>query len=356
MPALARAREEARKTQCRNNVHNIGIGFNLFRNDNNDIFPAWVGFGAPGDPSDEGCANELRNHDYWMQDPIGRQKAPYAGPTGGPYYQLLAKGYLRSPELFDCPSAKDIVWSSFIGKPELIEDTKFDGRSHMLIFADYAYDVGRVSKNSVAGRVYFGDDWYRQDAWWGTEWEYNHAEGSNVLCVDNVVKWAPLTEPDREWSVDLGWGNWNRKGFIPNPRMDEDLYRLELYQTIDPNTVKEDLLPPWDHDDVYVCEGSANWGTVWTGNDQQGTPWSFGGDPKEPNGYGWCSRLWGNSRIPDEPGNGGTRARGYHYWQVSRGNWVSFYPEQGPFADEGRWETHDARLMVFSPIFYIDGM
>ena len=230
MPALARAREEARKTQCRNNVHNIGIGFNLFRNDNNDIFPAWVGFGAPGDSSDDGCANELRNDDYWMQDPIGRQKAPYAGPTGGPYYQLLAKGYLRSPELFDCPSAKDIQWSSFIGKPELIEDTKFDGRSHMLIFADYAYDVGRISKNSVAGRVYFGDDWYRQDAWWGSEWEYNHAEGSNVLCVDNVVKWAPLTEPDREWSVDTGWDDWNRKGFIPNPRMDEDLYRLDVIE------------------------------------------------------------------------------------------------------------------------------
>jgi len=43
LPALGRAREEARKTQCRSNLRQIGLAMNIYANDNKNWTP--VGYG-----------------------------------------------------------------------------------------------------------------------------------------------------------------------------------------------------------------------------------------------------------------------------------------------------------------------
>ena len=43
LPALGRAREEARKTQCRSNLRQIGLGVNMYCNDNRSYTPAVYG-------------------------------------------------------------------------------------------------------------------------------------------------------------------------------------------------------------------------------------------------------------------------------------------------------------------------
>ena len=42
MPALEKARREALKSNCRNNLHQLGLAFSMFRNNHNDVFPGWV--------------------------------------------------------------------------------------------------------------------------------------------------------------------------------------------------------------------------------------------------------------------------------------------------------------------------
>ena len=44
LPALGRAREEARKTQCRSNLRQIGLGVNIYANDNQGYSPCVYGY------------------------------------------------------------------------------------------------------------------------------------------------------------------------------------------------------------------------------------------------------------------------------------------------------------------------
>ena len=46
LPALGRAREEARKTQCRSNLRQIGLAMNIYCNDNKSWTPPAYGFGT----------------------------------------------------------------------------------------------------------------------------------------------------------------------------------------------------------------------------------------------------------------------------------------------------------------------
>ena len=48
LPALGRAQEEARKTQCRSNLRQIGLGMIMYKTDNNGWFPAVYGTGTRG--------------------------------------------------------------------------------------------------------------------------------------------------------------------------------------------------------------------------------------------------------------------------------------------------------------------
>lgn len=43
LPALARAKEEARKTQCRSNLRQIGLAIEMYANDNGGWSPAMEG-------------------------------------------------------------------------------------------------------------------------------------------------------------------------------------------------------------------------------------------------------------------------------------------------------------------------
>ncbi|MHC4481893.1 MAG: prepilin-type N-terminal cleavage/methylation domain-containing protein, partial [Planctomycetota bacterium] len=193
MPALARARQEAEKTKCRANVHNIGLAMTMKIGDQDGLYPGWV-------------------EDWIGRIPVGREGVlgvfdKEAQPTNGsPFYQLLKGGYIDDIDLWDCPTAENPSWYDWHG-PELI-DVDYDdphdwdwppaeptgisgigwhsGQHKILRFAEYAYDLGRISRNSVAGRVIYGDAWARCHNWgdvaWGW-WNYNHAEGSNLLYV-----------------------------------------------------------------------------------------------------------------------------------------------------------------------------
>ena len=60
LPALGRAREEARKTQCRSNLRQIGLAMNIYANDNKGFIP--VVYGTALGPNDGGQYAHYINH------------------------------------------------------------------------------------------------------------------------------------------------------------------------------------------------------------------------------------------------------------------------------------------------------
>ncbi len=365
MPALSRAREEARKTQCRANVHNIGIGFHLFLTDNDGTYPAWV---------DDSIRDEIATDTGWQDGTAWsdhKDLLRYAAPSdGGPFYQLVTRGYLDTTALFDCPTPENMSNRNWSGPIVYIDGNRTPnvtnfGQVKIVQFAEYGYDLGRTSRNSVAGRVFAGDLWERDHIWgptWG-HWDSNHRDGANVLHIDQAVEWASLQDKNLVTANDSLWtvGSWDRQGWIPNPRMDEDIHRFKVYQEIDlagsPGLVAEMtdeslLMYPIDHDDVFAIEGISD-----GGNALDPWAWSYVGDPTMRDGWGGSTTWSSNSARWPEPGGGGWRTvhdtRRYRF-DGGKNN-RRFYAELGGFAQEPRWDAYDGRIIPWGA-FYTAGL
>jgi len=110
LPALARAKEEARKTQCRSNLRQIGMAMFMYANDNGgyhpsyggssgDLTPGWINFGTWSSKWNHDNAMTTGQPQPWLRLP-----ATPARPLG--IGLLWAGGYLTSKgaQILYCPS------------------------------------------------------------------------------------------------------------------------------------------------------------------------------------------------------------------------------------------------------------
>jgi len=96
LPALARAKSKATRTQCFNNVRQIGIALHMYIEDNNDLYPAYDGWGAFG-------GKQVTNPPSWVPPSHG----PKVAETNRPLNH-----YTANVSLYRCPSDKgDSLWN-----------------------------------------------------------------------------------------------------------------------------------------------------------------------------------------------------------------------------------------------------
>ena len=93
LPALARAKAKALRTQCFSNQHQIGLGYAMYANDNGDKFPVhdgWAAVGGQLPPSPD------------LVDPNAN---PYYGGTQ-PVNKRPLDAYVQAVNTFHCPADK----------------------------------------------------------------------------------------------------------------------------------------------------------------------------------------------------------------------------------------------------------
>jgi prepilin-type N-terminal cleavage/methylation domain-containing protein len=101
MPALERARNAARKTACKSNLRQIGLGAVMFSNDHSGAVPPhWGYYCSKGYVRDPHHMNDLRYGDFPNYNGTSYERRPE-------YFQMAyyyAQDYIDAYQLFYCPS------------------------------------------------------------------------------------------------------------------------------------------------------------------------------------------------------------------------------------------------------------
>ena len=242
MPALNRAKENARSSNCRANLHSLGLAHAMHNSDHDEIWVGNVGWHAVNDAH---SGLYLKNHMTPVGDRIGNiQPQLWVQDNGGPFYQLHSQSYFEGVDVLHChgfkPNTTDATFH--YGYPYLLDENysytrnSYEATNRIILGYEYGYDLGRVSKKSDPARVVMGDmqemaiadKWGDRNSGVQINIDTPHRGGANVLCFDQAVLWAPKVMGDVQWSRDnldngTGYFEFPVYGYVPNPRMDEDI-------------------------------------------------------------------------------------------------------------------------------------
>jgi prepilin-type N-terminal cleavage/methylation domain-containing protein/prepilin-type processing-associated H-X9-DG protein len=120
LPALAKAKDKAKRAQCMNNNKQMGLAAIMYMQDNNDAFPySWY-----DDAGTSYGTTDLNNPNCWP-----RQLLQYMGAKYSPTVQ---------PDVFLCPSEKrpaatPPVIVNFLGNRSILSDANEEARQGMAV-------------------------------------------------------------------------------------------------------------------------------------------------------------------------------------------------------------------------------
>jgi len=171
-PVFARARENARRASCMNNLKQIGLGFIMYTQDYDECYPSvnWTG---------------------------GTYRFPNGDPSSANPWYLKTYPYVKSVQLYNCPSAPDdLKWDgSYRGGP-----FSYGANLHFFTSAG-SQNLAGVDKPSqtvmVVDSNYQSMEPFLNDGqapWWNVDRALldRHLSGANILFGDGHVKWMKL--------------------------------------------------------------------------------------------------------------------------------------------------------------------
>lgn len=176
LPSIAMVRESARKVICSSNMRQIGLGMNLYAEDNNDMLPSSVFLDDDGGRT----ASPLEPH---LMDTIRTDPDQFADRVWGQWDGvglLFYKGYISAPSVYYCPSHEGT------NTLEAYEDQwNFDTIGE--IIANYQYrGIGPKGQRLLYNIK--SSDAIVTDSLRSLE-DVNHERGLNVLAAGLSVNW-----------------------------------------------------------------------------------------------------------------------------------------------------------------------
>lgn len=203
LPALQRAREQARIAECKNNLHNIGLGMAMYSEANGGFYPYHGPYQSAGEPQGHRSTDSLA---------------------------LLYPDMVRTVETFRCPSTNDnpniITWQQnwqdgtpWIRSKRFGEGDpaagKFERKKSRQ--TSYGYD-DRIGYRNVDPMTPIAADMDGSSVTNPDSVTANHASGQNVLFFDTHVAWKNInTWMNRDQSdnyYDNDWGGGDTDAWI----------------------------------------------------------------------------------------------------------------------------------------------
>jgi len=214
LPALARAREEARKANCKENCSQIGKAMVAYTQNNGEFFAfSWGTASGPSGPLNDQTLPGTAGASYLtfttVPETTGFTTAMATMCDPGTSLGCLYPQYLNTPRVFRCPSSED--QPSFVVNTPMIPGTVLGINSAMWPYmwsnrnwtltsnlavntviptirsSSYGYDP-RIYPSAVSNMAILAD--------WDGSWQNNHDTstqnhdgGQNVLYVDGSAKW-----------------------------------------------------------------------------------------------------------------------------------------------------------------------
>ena len=128
MPSLQKAKESARELVCRSNLRNVGLGLNLFLEDNNFL-----------------PLNSRRTNGFFWYDDAGNLRSTTDGDA---YWGVAYARYVKDPKVFGCPSYRAVAELIYDVNPKLIYDAAFS-LNYYFYYKDGDSDPDAVRNLSV---------------------------------------------------------------------------------------------------------------------------------------------------------------------------------------------------------------
>ena len=182
LPALAKAREQARRAICISNLKQIGLAVHMYANDYDEYFPADTS--SVGSSLVVGCLSLLLPPEF---------------DSGAASGSITHTGYIESPDAFICPS--DLTHKTTDASSA---GDAYDGLNG---YCSYAYAFSLNEQSDSDSVVAVDKSWADATHTANAEWKWNgssyivdstgaygvnhRADGVNVLYLDGHVKWAP---------------------------------------------------------------------------------------------------------------------------------------------------------------------
>jgi len=117
MPALSRAKEKGKQTSCLNNLRQMGIAIFLYANDHQDRLPPPF-FDPDLFPGNGPYYSYLL---FGWGGTVGRPAEPQRAVNLG---LLYTGNYLRTPQIFYCPSSRQQKWFRVVFEKKYFESDK----------------------------------------------------------------------------------------------------------------------------------------------------------------------------------------------------------------------------------------
>jgi prepilin-type N-terminal cleavage/methylation domain-containing protein len=240
LPALAAAREKARRTACMNNIKQMGVALESYCGDYGQYFPSWTGWGKPAVQLADGSipnpgAYTARNQDGDMQtvymnpdspqadtswqyrmnfSPVGNFRMIFGGrrvlkgnsgvtPVAGEVNVgpnglgfLLTSNYIGDPKIYYCPSSDGMpatdVWANATGMKTSnaatrVSDLKAAGAvdGHSMVTGDWS-DLKNITQDS---------GWALMDSRWILS-HYNY----RLVPIQSMYPTVGMTPVVANWS------------------------------------------------------------------------------------------------------------------------------------------------------------